>query len=689
MNFIKKAISIFSAVFLILLTLYVLSDEYGVESTRNENALPTSLERYLPILLQHRATEAIQELPTYLSEPDLQAWLASSHRETRLLSHWILANEALRQSEFERAEEHALSAVSLLNDETSIELRAKLYFNLSLAQIKQNKVEASTNSFEQVASLFEKYNGSHNEIFITYFMKRAFELSHQESSSDELVIFWEDIYQKASAIEYQRIDDIYYYLGTAYWNARQFVKGTNLKVKAIEVSLERNDDDQIQFMMTDVGIDYLFNGNYHQAIKQFNKVIEYNQKSDKENPERLHYILIKLYAAYTEAGDIFKAGEVLIEAETQLKKIETPSVQQHYQTYLYAMQADYARRIGDAGEALRLIKLAKERHEGEYHARVYQFDVTLDMIFGDVYYLRQDFDEAVKYHQSAESKIIIRDLYYLEASIHRKLYQDYLAQKKLALALRHLEEESKLQRQQKLDINEQYSQYIYSQFESKKQQGRIAELEYSTERSKWMFTFLAVVLLTLILFVWMLKSKNRKITQLNALLTTLSTTDGLTSISNRRAFDEYLRVWNSPPISIQMRAIFMLDIDSFKRYNDFYGHAAGDHVIKAVAKAIKEQCRQHDFVARYGGEEFVVLMSDTTPEMALALASQIQTSIDALNMPHAKSAISHKVTLSIGVLTCPKGVDSDAHELMKLTDSALYQAKSQGRNQICHIPYDV
>jgi len=689
MNSIKKSVWFFIATFLIVLTVFILANQYVVPSRNQNEALPVSLERYMPQLLQQRATKPIQELPSYLSKSELQAWLASSNKEARLLSHWILANEALRQSQFEQAELHALNAVNLLDDGASIELRAKLYFDLSLAQIKQNKIEDSTKNFMQVESLFEGYNGSHNEIFISYFMKRAFELSHQKSTSNELVTFWEDIYQKAVSMKYQQIDDIYYYLGTAYWNARQFVKGVNLKIKAIDLSLERNDDDQIQLMMTDVGIDYLFNGNYHQAIKQFNKAIEFNKKKGKENPERLHYVLIKLYAAYTEASNISKAGETLLEAEKQLTKMANTEGTENYQTYLYAMQADFERRIGNADEALRLIKRAKLRHEGEYNARVYQFDVTLDMIFGDIYYIKQDIDKAVEYHKTAEKKIIERDLYYLETTINRKLYQDYLAQNQLVLALHHLTEENKLQRQLRLDANEQYSQYIYSEFESKKQERRIAELEHSKQSSTWMLMFLAAILLSLVLFTWMLKTKNRKIVQLNALLTTQSNTDALTSISNRRAFDEYLRVWNTPPMSTQMRAIFMLDIDSFKKYNDYYGHAAGDGVIQSVAKTIKEQCRESDFVARYGGEEFVVLMSDTTPEMALALASQIQTSIDALNMPHAKSAISHKVTLSIGVLTCPKGVDSDAHELMKLTDSALYQAKSQGRNQICHIPYDV
>lgn len=650
--------------------------------------LPEQLERYIPELLQHHATKAIPELPDYLLQADLQSWLISDDNKIQFISNWVLANEAIRTGQFEDAELYAYKSVSLLDDDTPTELRAKVFFDLSLAQIKLNKLNDSAKNFQQVSTLFDGYNGPHNEVFLSYFMKRAFELSHQKSSSNELVDFWEDINRKATAMKYQRMDDVYYYLGTAYWNARQFVKGVNLKIKAIEMSLDRKDIDQVQFMLTDVGIDYLYNGNYYQAIDQFNQAIEFNQSVGEENPERLHYILIKLYAAYTEANKLVEAEKTLSAAQQQLAKIKLPEGKDHYQTYFYAMQADLKRRKGDAKEALRLIQIAKQRHEGEFHARVYQFDVTLDIIRGDIYYLNKEFDKAINFHKQAEKKILERDLYYLETAINHKLYLDYLAKNELALALHHLEAENRLQLNWRLDENEQYSQYIYSQFETKKKEARIAELEHSKKESKWMFMLLAAVLISLVLFTWMLKSKNKKIVQLNSLLTTLSNTDGLTSISNRRALDEYLPVWNSTPSSLQKRAIFMIDIDCFKNYNDQYGHAAGDTALKLVAKTLKEQCRENHFLARYGGEEFIVVLSDINTEAALNLANRIHIAVEELNIPHSKSTVSDKLTLSVGILTCDDNIESNVDVMMREADKALYQAKCHGRSQSYHIEYD-
>ncbi len=662
-------------------------DKSDIDSSAPSQALPASLERYATQLLKHRATEPIPELPDYLSESDLHQWFKVGNSTEQFFSSWMLANEAIRSGQFIDAERHAETSISLLVDDTPIELRAKVFFDLSLAQIKLNKLNDSAKSFQQVSSLFDGYNGPHNEVFLTYFMKRAFELSHQKSSSGELVGYWEDIKRKATAMQYKRVDDVYYYLGTAYWNDSQFVKGVNLKIEAIEISLARKDYEQVQFMLTDVGIDYLYNGNYHEAIEQFNKAIEFNRDIGSNNPERLHYILVKLYSAYTEVNDLAEAEKTLVAAQEQLAQMSLPEGKEHYQTYFYAMQADLKRRLGDAKEALRLIKIAKQRHEGEFHARVYQFDVTLDTIMGDIYYLRRELDKAVEYHKQAENKIIERDLYYLETGINRKLYLDYLALNELTLALRHLEAENRLQVNWRLNENRQYSQYIYSQFETKEKEARIAALEHSKEESKWMFMFLMVVLLSLVLFTVMLKSKNNKIVQLNGLLTTLSNTDGLTGIFNRRAIDEYLPVWNSYPSLCFKRAIFMIDIDYFKNYNDQYGHAAGDVVLQLVAKTLKEQCGESEFVARYGGEEFVVVLSDIDREAALGLANRIHEAVEKLNILHSKSSVSDKLTLSLGLLTCDSNIESDINTMMKEADRALYQAKSKGRNQSCYINY--
>ncbi|NMD69268.1 diguanylate cyclase [Bacillus sp. DNRA2] len=165
-------------------------------------------------------------------------------------------------------------------------------------------------------------------------------------------------------------------------------------------------------------------------------------------------------------------------------------------------------------------------------------------------------------------------------------------------------------------------------------------------------------------------------------LTEASILDGLTSIFNRRYFDENIQVeWKRCSRNIQPLSLIMLDIDCFKDFNDNYGHQSGDQCLKVVARTIKESLRRpSDFVCRYGGEEFAVVLPETHQEGGLQLAEKISEAIELLQIPHAKSDVSNFVTCSIGVATLIPSPINDVSELIQLADQALYQSKDSGRN---------
>lgn len=167
----------------------------------------------------------------------------------------------------------------------------------------------------------------------------------------------------------------------------------------------------------------------------------------------------------------------------------------------------------------------------------------------------------------------------------------------------------------------------------------------------------------------------------------LSQNDELTKISNRRNFDEMMDTYyeqsrqDETPLSI-----LFIDVDFFKKYNDFYGHQKGDDVISSIAKSIKNAIRHMDFVARYGGEEFVVLLPETDAHGAYAVASNIYRAIERLEIPHEMSEVSPFVTISLGITVFKGEVDLSKAELLGIADQALYRAKQLGRNQIYYQP---
>lgn len=161
--------------------------------------------------------------------------------------------------------------------------------------------------------------------------------------------------------------------------------------------------------------------------------------------------------------------------------------------------------------------------------------------------------------------------------------------------------------------------------------------------------------------------------------------DGLTNIPNRRRFDEALESeWKRAQRSGIALSLIMLDIDFFKRYNDNYGHGAGDECLKKVAASLVDAIdRPSDLVARYGGEEFVALLPRTDAEGARIIAERIRIKVENMGLPHQYSDVFGNVTVSIGYACVLPSAEASQVELLRLTDERLYEAKGSGRNRVC------
>jgi diguanylate cyclase (GGDEF)-like protein len=160
--------------------------------------------------------------------------------------------------------------------------------------------------------------------------------------------------------------------------------------------------------------------------------------------------------------------------------------------------------------------------------------------------------------------------------------------------------------------------------------------------------------------------------------------DGLTGIHNRRRFDEHLqRVWQQGRREHKPVSLLFADIDHFKKYNDRYGHQAGDEALKAVAAVLARHARRpFDLAARFGGEEFAVLLYDAGPRDASRIAAEALEEVRALGLRHEDSPADGLLTISIGVATAVPQANRSAAGLLQLADQALYAAKDGGRNQL-------
>ncbi len=163
----------------------------------------------------------------------------------------------------------------------------------------------------------------------------------------------------------------------------------------------------------------------------------------------------------------------------------------------------------------------------------------------------------------------------------------------------------------------------------------------------------------------------------------LASVDGLTGVANRRRFDEVLQSeWRRAQRDRTACSLLLMDLDHFKNYNDIYGHIAGDRCLRRAAEATAQVLRRPaDLLARYGGEEFAVILPDTNRHGALEIAEQIRLAVEEMHVPHTGNPHG-VVTVSVGCSTQAPETNSDVSLLVQAADSALYQAKSLGRNRV-------
>jgi diguanylate cyclase (GGDEF)-like protein len=169
----------------------------------------------------------------------------------------------------------------------------------------------------------------------------------------------------------------------------------------------------------------------------------------------------------------------------------------------------------------------------------------------------------------------------------------------------------------------------------------------------------------------------------NRQLESLARLDGLTGVANRRSFDARLRAeWGASARTGQPLSLLMIDVDHFKRFNDRYGHPAGDACLKTIAGCLSKcELRRSDFIARYGGEEFVIVLPSASSAAAMEIAERLRLGVFDLALENSQSPID-RITISVGVAELVGDGSKDAGALIEAADAALYNAKRRGRNVV-------
>lgn len=182
-----------------------------------------------------------------------------------------------------------------------------------------------------------------------------------------------------------------------------------------------------------------------------------------------------------------------------------------------------------------------------------------------------------------------------------------------------------------------------------------------------------------LVLVWVMK----RMVSIESRLKTISMTDALTGIANRRNFDEkIISECKRSKREKDTLSLLLIDVDYFKNFNDLYGHQKGDECLVNVAQIINKHARRaNDLAARIGGEEFALIFPGIDENNALKLADSMVQEISKKHIPHLKSEITDHLTISIGVASIMPANDENWEQLVSKADAALYRSKRNGRNQ--------
>ena len=209
--------------------------------------------------------------------------------------------------------------------------------------------------------------------------------------------------------------------------------------------------------------------------------------------------------------------------------------------------------------------------------------------------------------------------------------------------------------------------------------GQVEKVLMSASNEVQALSYLISIVSTILVVIGMLIMSKERSEERSRLL---AVQDQLTGLANRRRIDDTLsKEWARASRHDRPLALVMLDVDFFKKYNDHYGHQAGDECLKVVANTLQGSVqRASDLAARYGGEEFLLILPDTDAATAQRLAEQVCTSVAVFKIPHEQSPL-RVVTISAGIAVLTGNTYKDISGLLKAADMALYQAKQNGRNQ--------
>ena len=407
---------------------------------------------------------------------------------------------------------------------------------------------------------------------------------------------------------------------------------------------------------------YFIMEDYESAVKYYNRAVHIPLKNLTDNALSKYGSYINRSESYIQLKNYEKAKECSLETEKIIPYLPT-NIAVGVKVFRYKNLLLLESRKNNFEKAEEYYNLCLEYLKDDKGSAFLNSSMYVETAHCEMLYLQGKYDEAIEKlnfllkKDSEEEWGFDTSLYLMLLKLYRETNQ---IEKYFEIGKNLYNSEKKFNDNLKKD----YIQFIKDSYvlDQMKKQEQISKIKII---SLGAFAFLAVI--SIFMGAAQIKKLNRK-----------NFTDALTHICNRKYMDYLAEKPLKEPINA---AVVMIDIDYFKNYNDFYGHPAGDIVIKKTADILRKSIRKNDILIRYGGEEFLLVLKNADKEIFIDVYKRIVRNLEKENIVHEKSSVSDKVTLSVGVCFAHFEKTLNLEKSIKSADEALYFSKRNGRNR--------
>ena len=562
--------------------------------------------------------------------------------------------------EYTKAEEYFQKALASKYSDPA--LPAYSYYYINLCKIFQNK-DIDKQIIAQALEEISQYAPLSNDTAFIWNLTSDLSLS-QETSTDAIQLLENYLYS-TDGISLYTWAWLKNYIAMLEYNNEKYAKSIrhfyDVETTLNNIELTPELEAELLYTKEYIANIYFAFKDYEKAALLYEELVYNNSDSEPYNG---YLSCINLATCYLEIPNIQKAKEVMVFLDSKLPQIPD-TMHPEIIASIHDTLANIALKEHHYAQADSYLKLSEEYYNasegvdilggqyfiqltrGKYLVATKQYDEALILLLGML-----ENEDIVYYGFEGDIYTLLKTIYY-ETGSYEKLYEVY---------------------EKLLTLNEDFEKTIqreYLEFSSdyKENNQLKAYNQVLSRRSYIAILVTGIVSVLLIIFFILLN-----------ILTKKNLTDQLTGIYNRKKLNSLIKYYNRTGTPSDF-SVIMIDIDYFKKYNDFYGHPEGDKILKKVSRILSSCIRKKDILIRYGGEEFLLLTSGVSKETSHSICERIQNQINLAAFPHKASEITDHVTLSIGVCHQTLAKTYSFEALVEEADKCLYDSKKNGRNQ--------